>query len=155
MRRLSNWLKKATQFFDNDVTIRNDLSVLNNVSVSYDLAVSGEITVDSTLNANEDVVIVGYLDCEDAAYFYSDIDVDGDITVAGSIDVETNIDVGGGLTVVGTLDVTDESTFTAKTVHNSGVELLSSLKVIALPTADPHVLNVVWNNSGVLTVSAG
>lgn len=29
------------------------------------------------------------------------------------------------------------------------------LIVLSLPTADPHVVGVLWNNAGVVTVSAG
>lgn len=38
---------------------------------------------------------------------------------------------------------------------HSGTGSAGNLKVQNIPTADPHVAGAVWNNSGVLTVSAG
>lgn len=40
-------------------------------------------------------------------------------------------------------------------VGSKNVELLGGLKLSAIPTVDPHVAGQVWNNSNVLTVSAG
>jgi hypothetical protein len=31
----------------------------------------------------------------------------------------------------------------------------NGVKLLGIPTADPHVLHEVWNNAGVLTISAG
>lgn len=43
------------------------------------------------------------------------------------------------------------------TLTATGAVVLSnaSVKMTALPTADPHVVGQIWANSGVMTVSAG
>lgn len=43
---------------------------------------------------------------------------------------------------------------------NIRLALLSSLRTMVaasfvLPTADPHVVNALWNNAGTITISAG
>ena len=44
----------------------------------------------------------------------------------------------------------------ATTISASGDATLSgTANVIVIPTADPHVVGAIWNNSGTLAVSAG
>lgn len=72
----------------------------------------------------------------------------------------STLSASGAVALATTLGVTGASTLhgvTATTLTATGATVLSnaSVSMTALPTADPHVVGVLWANSHVLTVSAG
>jgi hypothetical protein len=48
-----------------------------------------------------------------------------------------------------------QGTVVSTAVVTTGLETTGTVIMLDLPTADPHVLGQLWNDSGVLTVSAG
>lgn len=56
---------------------------------------------------------------------------------------------------VGNLLVSNGDGFAQDAGISSTAPSFATLTLTALPTADPHVVGAVWNNSGALAISAG
>jgi hypothetical protein len=60
----------------------------------------------------------------------------------------------GASTLDGTEHVIISQSGTQRTVALSSLRAMVAASFV-LPTADPHVVNALWNNAGTITISAG